>query len=258
MPTVVFSTPNDSACPPAKFSLIDESIPQEGDPIVAWNWQIDNQNFNTSSTNVDLANSGSYSVSLEVTTELGCIATLSLNDYLTVHDLPSPNFITEPEEINNCDKTIKLINFSTGYDSLSWNFGDGVVSSEDTSDYYTYSEVGNYIIQLNLVNEFGCENVFHREINPLASIPFYTPNAFTPDGDELNETFIPQLGCTDDFEFWVMNRWGEVIFYSNDINVGWDGTYNKQRCPLGVYSWKARYNGAKTNQIKLGEVHLMN
>ena len=58
--------------------------------------------------------------------------------------------------------------------------------------------------------------------------------------------------------FWVMNRWGEVIFYSNDINVGWDGTYNKQRCPLGVYSWKARYNGAKTNQIKLGEVHLMN
>ena len=83
LPTVVFSTPNDSACPPAKFSLIDESIPQEGDPIVAWNWQIDNQNFNTSSTNVDLANSGSYGVSLEVTTELGCVATLSLNDYLT-------------------------------------------------------------------------------------------------------------------------------------------------------------------------------
>ena len=58
--------------PPAKFSLIDESIPQEGDPIVAWNWQIDNQNFNISSTNVDLVNSGSYGVSLEVTTELGC------------------------------------------------------------------------------------------------------------------------------------------------------------------------------------------
>ena len=257
-PTVVFSTLIDSACSPAKFSLIDESIPQNGDPIVAWNWQIDNQNFNTSSTNVNLANSGSYDVSLEVITELGCIATLSLEDYLTVHNLPSPNFIAEPEEINNCDKTIKLINLSTGYDSLSWNFGDGVVSSEDTTDYYTYSEVGNYIIQLNLVNEFGCENVLYREINPVGSIPFYAPNAFTPDGDELNETFIPQLGCSDDFEFWVMNRWGEVIFYSNDINVGWDGTYNKQRCPLGVYTWKARYNGAKTNEIKLGEVHLIN
>ena len=72
------------------------------------------------------------------------------------------------------------------------------------------------------------------------------------------ETFIPQMGCTDRFEFWVMNRWGEVIFYSNDVNVGWDGTYKNQRCPQGIYSWKARYNGAKTNQIKLGEVHLMN
>lgn len=257
-PTVVFSTLIDSLCPPGNFTLIDESIPQEGDPILSWNWEINSQNFNTSSTNVNLANSGSYEVSLEVITELGCIATLSLDNYLTVHDVPSPNFITEPEEINNCDKTIKLINLSSGYDSLSWNFGDGVVSSEDTTDYYTYSEVGNYIIQLNLVNEFGCENVLYREINPIASIPFYAPNAFTPDGDELNETFIPQLGCSDDFEFWVMNRWGEVIFYSNDINVGWDGTYNKQRCPPGVYSWKARYNGAKTNQIKLGEVHLMN
>ena len=99
---------------------------------------------------------------------------------------------------------------------------------------------------------------YFREINPVASIPFYTPNAIIPGGYEHNETFISLLDFNDDFEFWVMNRWSKVIFYSNDINVGWDGTYNKQRCPLGVYSWKARYNGAKTNQIKLGEVHLMN
>ena len=83
---------------------------------------------------MDLANSGSYGVRLEVTTELGCVSTLSLNDYLTVHDLPSPNFITEKKKLST-DKTIKLVNLSSGYDSLSWNFGDGVVSSEDTSDY---------------------------------------------------------------------------------------------------------------------------
>tara|TARA_B100001059_G_scaffold12002_2_gene9676 strand:+ start:24031 stop:26598 length:2568 start_codon:yes stop_codon:yes gene_type:complete len=258
LPTVLFGTPNDNACPPAKFTLLDESIPQVDDPIVAWNWQINNQNYNNPSPNVDLPISGSYNVTLEVTTELGCVATLSLDDYLSVHNLPSPNFITEPEEISQCDKTIKLINFSTGYDSLSWDFGDGFVSAEDTNSEYTYNEVGSYLIKLNTINEFGCEDQFYREINPIASIPFFTPNAFTPDGDELNETFTPQLGCTDQFEFWVMNRWGEVIFYSNDVNVGWDGTYEKQICPVGVYSWKARYNGAKNNQIKLGEVHLMN
>ena len=258
LPSLAFSTPNNSACPPASFTLIDQSVPQENDPIVAWNWQINNQAFNTSTTNVDISTSGSYGVTLEVITQMGCVATLNLNDYLNVHDLPSPNFITEPEEINQCDKTIKLINFSTDYDSLSWNFGDGFISAEDTITTYTYTEVGAYIIALNTVNEFGCESQFYREINPIASIPFFTPNAFTPDDDELNETFIPQLGCTDEFEFWIMNRWGEVIFYSNDVNVGWDGIYENQKCPLGVYSWKARYNGAKNNQIRLGEVHLMN
>ena len=99
---------------------------------------------------------------------------------------------------------------------------------------------------------------FHREINPVASIPFYTPNAITPDGYEHNETFISLLDFNDDFEFWVMNRWSKVIFYSNDINVGLDGTYNKKWYPLCVYYWKARYNGTKTNQIKLDEVYLLN
>ena len=54
-----------------------------------------------------------------------------------------------------------------------------------------------------------------------------------------------------------MNRWGEVIFYSDNINVGWDGTYKNQKCPLGVYSWKAKFKGSKANEIKMGEIHLM-
>ena len=64
-------------------------------------------------------------------------------------------------------------------------------------------------------------------------------------------------GCHDKFEFWVFNRWGENIFYSNDINVGWNGTYKDQLSPIGIYSWKAKYDGTKDNQVKFGEVHLM-
>jgi gliding motility-associated-like protein len=172
-------------------------------------------------------------------------------------DVPSPNFITEPDEIGHCDKSIQIINFSTDYDSLMWDFGNGFVSSEDTVTSYTYDEVGQYQINLKLINEFGCENSFNREIKPVSSIPFYAPNAFTPDGDQLNEEFVPYMGCTDSFEFWIMDRWGEVIFYSNDVNVGWNGTFKGKLCPVGVYSWKAKYNGAKHNQVKLGDVHLM-
>lgn len=258
LPTLAFTTPDNNNCPPALFQLDDNSTPQVDDPIVTWNWTVNGQSAVGSTANFSIPSSGTYAVSLEVTTQQGCTTSLTLNDYLTVHEKPNPNFITESNQISNCDKSVRLVNFTTDYDSLNWDFGDGLSTSEDTTTVHTYDEVGQYLITLNVVNEYGCENSFFREITPIKSIPFYTPNAFTPDGDELNEVFVPNVGCTDFFEFWVMNRWGEVIFYSNDVNVGWDGTYEGQVCPLGVYSWKAKYNGAKHNQIKLGEVHLMN
>ena len=256
-PTLAFSTPNNGSCPPASFTLNDESISIESDPIVAWNWQVNGNNYNNSTTSIGLQNSGSYAVTLEVTTELGCVETLTIDDYLNVFSAPTPEFITEPAELSKCDKTIELINLSSDYDSLSWDFGDGITINEDTVNSYTYSEVSDYTIALTTINDIGCESTFYKQITPTTSIPFFAPNAFTPDSDALNEVFMPMIGCHENFEFWVFNRWGENIFYSNDINNGWDGTYKNQLSPIGIYSWKARYDGTKDNQVKFGEVHLM-
>jgi len=256
-PTLAFSTPNNGSCPPATFTLNDESIPIESDPIVAWNWQVDGNNYNNSITSIGLQNSGSYAVTLEVTTELGCVETLTIDDYLNVFSVPTPEFITEPAQLSKCDKTIEIINLSSDFDSLSWNFGDGITINEDTVSSYTYSEVSDYTIALTTVNSLGCESTFYKQIIHETSIPFFASNAFTPDSDALNEVFIPLIGCHENFEFWVFNRWGENIFYSNDINKGWDGTYKDQLSPIGIYSWKARYDGTKDNQVKFGEVHLM-
>jgi len=256
-PTLAFSTPNDGSCPPATFTLNDESIPIESDPIVAWNWQVDGNNYNNSITSIGLQNSGSYAVTLEVTTDLGCIETLTIDDYLNVFSSPTPEFITEPAELGKCDKTIELINLSSNYNSLSWDFGDGNTINEDTVSTYTYSELSDYTIALTTINDIGCESTFYKQIATEESIPFYAPNAFTPDLNTINEAFTPILGCHDNFELWIFNRWGENIFYSNDVNVGWNGTYEGRLSPIGLYAWKAKFDGTKLNQVKFGEVHLM-
>ncbi|HIF14638.1 MAG TPA: gliding motility-associated C-terminal domain-containing protein, partial [Bacteroidetes bacterium] len=67
----------------------------------------------------------------------------------------------------------------------------------------------------------------------------FAPNAFTPDGDGVNDVFLPE-GTFDgvkEFTMYVYNRWGEEIFISNDISVGWDGTFNKTdiMAPNGCY-----------------------
>ncbi len=79
----------------------------------------------------------------------------------------------------------------------------------------------------------------------------FIPTAFSPNGDNKNEVFIPrailifnQTGNPIlDYKFEVYNRWGEQVFFSNDVNVGWDGTYKGQMCQEGQYLYKVRALG---------------
>ena len=257
VPTIEFYTPKDSACPPAIFQLVDSTLAVSNDPIVQWNWTVANQQSSSSGTTITLDESGSYDVTLEVITEWGCRSSLTMPNYLTVHDLPDANFIVQPIEINHCNTTVDIQNLSNNYDAVTWDFGNGVLTTNDTVTQYTYDKVGNYIIRLTTSNEFGCEAQFNTQVVPQKRIAFYAPNAFTPDGDEINEIFKPLMGCAKNYELWITNRWGEMIFYSNDVDVGWDGKYKGQLAPVGVYSWKARYDGTKDRQVQLGQVHLM-
>lgn len=82
---------------------------------------------------------------------------------------------------------------------------------------------------------------------------FYIPNAFTPDGDEKNNTFKPIITSGVDlfnYNFVIYNRWGEVIWESNNPNMGWDGTYNNIMCQDGVYTWKLHFKVPNVDNIK--------
>ncbi|MCO5258569.1 MAG: gliding motility-associated C-terminal domain-containing protein [Crocinitomicaceae bacterium] len=72
---------------------------------------------------------------------------------------------------------------------------------------------------------------------------FFVPNTFTPDGNEFNNSFQPVITTGIDVQNYslkIYNRWGELIFESRDVNVGWDGTYYKtgEMSPDGTYTWK--------------------
>jgi gliding motility-associated-like protein len=71
---------------------------------------------------------------------------------------------------------------------------------------------------------------------------YWVPNTFTPDGDQFNQTFKPVLYSgydPYDYDFFIFNRWGELIWESHNVSFGWDGSYNEGRkCPDGVYTWK--------------------
>ena len=91
---------------------------------------------------------------------------------------------------------------------------------------------------------------------------FYVPNAFTPDGDEFNNTFQPVFAQGFDafeYELLIFDRWGEIIFESHDPNIGWDGTYHGKICQDGVYVWKIGIKLANVDDRieKVGHVTLI-
>lgn len=92
-------------------------------------------------------------------------------------------------------------------------------------------------------NMFSVSNTV--EITPPVSV--YIPNAFTPDGDGLNDIFIPVGKGITEYTLQIFDRWGELIFQSSDFNKGWDGTYKSEPVPMGSYVYKisAKGNGSR-------------
>jgi gliding motility-associated-like protein len=103
----------------------------------------------------------------------------------------------------------------------------------------------------------GCVSNPQQTVITVENCPeeiIYVPNSFTPDGDEHNNTWLPVLSSGFDpynYNITIYNRWGEVIFESNNHLEGWDGTYNYQLVPSGIYNWTMRFGTIGTDYKKV-------
>jgi gliding motility-associated-like protein len=115
-------------------------------------------------------------------------------------------------------------------------------NTENASFTFPEGVVGSYPVTLTVETALGCVDTIQYIMTVVEDILFYAPNAFTPDGDEHNQTWKPIINGIDiyAFELLIFNRWGEVIWENHDPNQGWDGTYNGKLVPAGSYAWVAR------------------
>lgn len=88
-------------------------------------------------------------------------------------------------------------------------------------------------------DDYGC--VYTDSLVVLVTPTVYIPNAFTPNGDLNNDFFFPVTRNLRTFNFYIFNRWGELIFETDDKNAVWDGSHNGVKCKSDVYVWKLKY-----------------
>ena len=143
--------------------------------------------------------------------------------------------------------------------TMSWIFdGD---TTESFNLIQNWDNDGFYIIQVyHEVN--GCVSDIQSTSVNISDCPLeliYIPNSFTPDGDEVNQVWQPVFteGFDPyDFNMFVINRWGEVVWESNDATASWDGTYNGKICPDGVYFYKVTFGNLDNDSKKILVGHL--
>lgn len=165
---------------------------------------------------------GIYTVSLTVVSDLGCTHTIQKSDLITVYQIPKALFTAEPKETTLSNPLITVTNQSVGAENFIWRYGDGE-TSDLFDEAHTYLEEGNYCIWLVAENNFGCVDSIKDCVKIKPNYTLFIPNSFTPNGDGLNEIFIPLAQSVKDYQMNIFNRWGLKVFTSNKLEIGWDG-----------------------------------
>ena len=157
--------------------------------------------------------------------------------------------------------SVTFTNLSQEADSFLWVFGDGGMSSEK-DPWYTYKTPERRVVELIAYNELGCTDTAYAEVNP--PLNAFIPNAFTPNGDGLNDVFeiksegFKADGSVKNFYIRIYNRWGEEVFYSKDVNFQWDGTLNGEPVGLGNFVYKMQLEGFNRQKIEVnGELTVL-
>jgi hypothetical protein len=263
MPTALLTADIFSGCAPLCVDFTDLSTISSG-TITSWNWDFGDQSTSTMQNPTHCYTTpGINTVVLTVTSVAGCTQTITMSNYIDVYAVPVAAFTADPQPTTILSPTITFTDASTYAASWSWSFGDVAQSSSTLQDpSFTYPEADCYTALLEVTSIHGCTDTASLPICITPDASMYVPNTFTPDDNGLNDVFLPSHYGIDEssFEMWIFDRWGNLIFQTDDPNEGWDGRVQGSStiCQQDTYVWKIKYADLLNKKYNLvGHVNLI-
>lgn len=257
--SVTQNTGCDTVCP--VFTDLSSAAPPQ--QIVSWQWDLgDNTSSALQQPSHCYSSPGTYDIGLTVETDKGCQATLILNDTVTVYPPPQAAFTSDITEASLIDPVFNFTDQSLNALNWAWSFGDpaGGTSTQQNPSY-TYSDAGEYDVCLLVTGPGGCTDTVCSEVIVVDDEwTLYVPNCFTPNNDGLNDIFMAKGENIVEFNIKIFDRWGELIFESNDINHGWNGIPEGKTliAQEDVYVFKIKATGCDdTRRVIYGHVSLI-
>ncbi|GAB4133052.1 MAG: hypothetical protein Fur0041_04940 [Bacteroidia bacterium] len=248
-------------CDPVCVNFTGASVPAAENCLYDFGDSFTSTNCNASHC---FSGPGSYTITYTVTDVNGCVNTVTYPNLITVHPIPVPGFTATPDSATILAPDFTFTPNCINCDTTHYYMGDPLdsyVSNMNTPFNFTYNDTGWFTVVQVVVSQFGCIATDSIQIYVEPDWSFFAPNAFTPNDDGTNDIFyVYGEGIkTEKFELFIFDRWGNQIFYSKDINKGWDGRVNGGPvCQIDTYVWKCNFLDVKGNKHRvIGHVNLI-
>jgi gliding motility-associated-like protein len=258
LPTVLFGSDTTGGCYPIQVYFYNNTDVSQ---VASCEWDLGNGFYsnNTDTVVTVYNNAGDYHVTLEVTNASGCKNDTTFFNYVEIYDYPVAGFTSRPNPASILTPTVQFVDTSsqdvvlfdwTFYDSTNTMIGNDYVQNPT----YNFSGIieQQYYIQLYVENQNGCSDTVYGTQIVEGEYAFFLPNSFTPNGDGVNDEFYPvgDKVSVENYSFKVFNRWGEMVFSTDEFGTGWDGTYQSSQVSTDAYIWKIDLVDASTGEEK--------
>ena len=209
---------------------------------------------------------GTYTATLKYVSAEGCASEPTpVTPAIVVHQAPVANF-SVPDEIYISNPEVQFTNLSTslGDNRYQWKI-QGMYSLNDVNPTVKFNKAGKYPVTLIAEPLHGaCKTEITKTIEIKNDFNIYIPSSFSPNGDNLNDVFMPvfsEYGLdTKTYEMEIFDRWGHSLFRTKDVTKGWDGTINTKGDSIKeeVYIYKIKYKDVDGNLYsKIGHLSLV-
>jgi gliding motility-associated-like protein len=234
-PEPIFEPDTTESCYPATINLTSTA-----EHSVSYVWDFGNgETSEEQNPSVTYEEAGTYRITLSA--DGYCDTHAETDTFVYIYDSPQIDFSVQPDSVMPPNQPIHCYNYSSGYElQYFWDFGDGSTSTEHSPIHY-YQIPGEYLVQLTVISGHKCVDSLARSetvfVFPYGHIEF--PNAFTPDGNGENDYFKPAAydGIAE-YQLLIYNRWGQVIYETDNPDYGWNGKYKGRPAVQDVYAWR--------------------
>ncbi len=242
-PIIIVAPSTFEGCNPLSVYFENLSTPIDSTYDIVWDFGNGESSIETNPEFTYL-DEGIYNISVSITSPIGCQIDTVFNDWIKVTPRPQANFSWQENYISNLNPEIQFVNHSTEAIAWEWKVNDQIISFEKEPTYF-FQDTGIHYINLTVYDQYNCVDSLLYNIDVIPESTYFLPNAFSPNGDGVNDIFLGK-GKTQNiisFEMVIYNRWGEVIFQTQNPVQGWDGRDIKTNrlVPQGVYTCEVKY-----------------